>query len=135
MYWLKIIFLIVAGLVALVYTIYHFGVAITWFRIGRTSKRAREEGEEWVTLTHQAYESGMKGDYQKSIELARKAIELNPRASEAWRLIGNAYEFLGDEAQESSSYDQAREYHKKATDAWNKAKEISPKIAIPGYHE
>jgi tetratricopeptide (TPR) repeat protein len=128
MFWVKIVFLMMGALIGLVYAIYHIGMPVML-------RRGKRQGGEWMLLTHQAYESGRKGDYQKSIELARKAIELNPRASEAWRLIGNAYEFLGDGAKESGSYDQARDYHKKATDAWNKAKEISPKIVIPGYHE
>ena len=135
MFWVKITLLIVAGVIVLFYTIYHFGVAITWLRIGRRLKRAREQGGEWIILTHEAYEYSRKGEYWKSIELAEKAIELNPKASEAWRLIGNAYEFLGDEMDESGNDEQAAEYHKRATEAWNRAKEINPKIIIPGYHE
>jgi len=91
--------------------------------------------KEWMALTHKAYKCGVKGEYQKSIELAEKALQLNPRASEAWRLIGNAYEFLGDEAEGNGDYKGAIEYYKRATMAWNKAREINPRIIIPGYHE
>ena len=98
-------------------------------------KQGKQGPKEWIFLTHEAYKYGRKGEYQKSIELAKKAIQLNPRASEAWRLIGDAYEFLGDEADEYGNHERAREFHKKATEAWNKAKEINPNITIPGYHE
>ncbi|MFZ0035333.1 MAG: tetratricopeptide repeat protein [Sedimentisphaerales bacterium] len=134
MFWVKIILLIVATLIALLYSIYHFWAAITRLRLGRILKRARERGEQWILLTHESYETGRKGDYHKSIELAEKAIELNPRASEAWRLIGNAYELLGDQMEENSNYEQTVEYHKRATEAWKRAKEIDPKIIIPFYH-
>lgn len=128
MFWVKVIVLIIAALIALIYVIYHIGMAVVL-------KRAEKQGREWILLTHEAYECSKKGEYRKSIELAEKAIGLNPRASEAWRLIGNAYEFLGDEMEKSGGYEQATEYHRKATEAWNKAKEINPKIIIPGYHK
>lgn len=32
-------------------------------------------------------------------------------------------------------YEQTTEYHKKVTEAWDKAKKINPKIIIPGYHK
>lgn len=63
-----------------------------------------KKNESWITLVHESYAYGRKGEYQKSIELAQKALKLNPRASEAWRLIGNAYEFLGDEMEEAGKY-------------------------------
>jgi tetratricopeptide (TPR) repeat protein len=93
------------------------------------------QNETWVALTHKSYKAALKGEYQQSIYLAAKALELNPRASEAWRLIGNAYEFLGDEMEEAREYGQAAEYHRKATEAWDEAKKINPGIKIPGYHE
>jgi len=58
----------------------------------------------WIALVHESYKYGVKGDYWKSIEFAKKALELNPRASEAWRLIGNAYEFLGDALKEGRKF-------------------------------
>lgn len=97
------------------------------------SRKGTDTG--WTTLVHESYKYCRKSDYWKSIKLAEKALELNPRASEAWRLIGNAYEFLGDEREESGNLDEAVNFHKKATEAWNKAKEINPEIMIPGYHD
>lgn len=95
-----------------------------------------EEGERrWAILTHKAYEYGTRGEYQKSIEFAEKAIQLNPRASEAWRLVGNAYEFLGDEMEQNGKHKEAEDFHRKATMAWDKAKKINPSIIISGYHK
>lgn len=128
MFWVKIIFLTIVVLIALLYAIYHICMGIML-------QRARKRGKDWILLTHEAYEFGRKGDYHKAIELAEKAIELNPKASEACRLIGNSYELLGDEAQQHGIYEQAVEYHRKATEAWNRAKKNNPKIRIPGYHE
>lgn len=89
---------------------------------------------EWLKLVKQSYRKGVSREYWDSIHLAEQALELNPRASEAYRLIGNAYEFLGDEEEEQGDFEQAREYYNKATKAWDRAKDINPRIVIPGYH-
>jgi len=100
--------------------------------------------ESWTNLVNESYEYSRNGEYLKSIKIAQKALKLNPRASEAWRLIGNAYEFLSDEMEEATKiqvfnkkqkYEQVTEYHKKATEAWDKAKKINPKTVIPDYHK
>ena len=100
--------------------------------------------ESWTNLIRESYEYSTKGEYLKSIKIAQKALKLNPRASEAWRLIGNAYEFLSDEMEEAAKTqvfnkkqkcEQATEYHKKATEAWDKAKNINPEIIIPDHHK
>lgn len=89
---------------------------------------------EWLKLVKQSYRKGVSGEYWDSIRLAEQALELNPRASEAYRLMGNAYEFLGDEKEEQGDFEQAREFHNKATEAWDRARDINPRIIIPGYH-
>lgn len=89
----------------------------------------------WIRYVNKSNRYGAKGDYWKSIEFAEKALELNPRSSEAWRLIGNAYEFLGDDMELSGDNDKAKKYHSKATEAWDKAKQINPNVSIPGYHK
>lgn len=100
--------------------------------------------KSWIDLVNKSYEYINKGEYLKSIELAQKTLKLNPRASEAWLLIGNAYENLSHEKEVASKterfnkkemHERAVEYHKKATEAWDKAKEINPDIVIPGYPE
>jgi len=103
--------------------------------VQRRENKSGEQKPKWAILTQKAFEYGRKGKYWKSIKLARKALKLNSKDSEAWRLVGNAYEFLGDEAEESSDRERATEFHRKATEAWEKAKEINPNIIIPGYHE
>ena len=100
--------------------------------------------ESWRNLVHESYKYNNKGEYSKSIELAKRALEINPRASEAWLLLGNAYEHLSQEREIASKtqrfnkkekYKQAVEYHKKATEAWDKAKEINSNTVIKGYPE
>ena len=135
MLWVYTILLVIIALLSLCYATYHLRIGIRGWRLAEKTKQRRQKPKEWVALAHEAYEYGVRGEYQKSIELAEKALQLNPRASEAWRLIGNAYEFLGDEMKQTGKYEEAENFHKKATMAWNKAKENNPNIIIPGYHE
>ncbi len=88
----------------------------------------------WITLVKKAYKYSKNRNYWESIELAEKALELNPRASEAHRLIGNAYEMLGLKCEEEGRYEKSIQYRNKATEEWNRAIEINPRIKIPGYH-
>jgi len=88
----------------------------------------------WFNLVRKSYKECIAGNYFESINLAEKALKINPRASEAYRLIGNSYEFLGDEKQEEGDLEKAREFHRMATEAWDKARKINPLIIIPGYH-
>ncbi len=69
---------------------------------------------KWIKLLHESNAEGMRGNFYKSIRLAEGAIQLNPRASEAYRLIGNAFELKSDEMQESGDIERAAELHKKA---------------------
>ena len=108
---------------------------VAWNIYGLWLMGRKGENKDWINLVRESYKCGSKGKYWKSIELAQKAIELNPNTAEAWSLIGNAYELLGDEMEESGDYEQGEEYHKNATEAWNRAKGINPNIIIPGYHE
>lgn len=93
-----------------------------------------DQKQEWRKLVRLSYRKGVSGEYWESIRHAEDALELNPEASEAYRLMGNAYEFLGDEKEEHGDFDQAREFHNKATEAWDRARDINPGITIPGYH-
>lgn len=43
------------------------------------------EKPEWLKLVKQSYSKGASGEYWDSIRLAEQALELNPRASEAYR--------------------------------------------------
>lgn len=113
------------------FIVYFFAMAYS----ARDEITSEKKNEDWLTLVQESYLYGIKGEYWKSIELAQRALKINPRSAEAWRLIGNAYELLGDEMEESGDYKKAEEYHKKAAEAWNNAKKINPKIIIPFYHE
>lgn len=112
-------------------------VLLVWLTYGwkLLAMGMKEKDRAWIDLTHESYRYCREGEYWKSIELAERALERNPRASEAWRLIGNSYELLGDEEEMAGNYERAKEYHGKATEAWNKAKNINPRIMIPFYHE
>ena len=46
---------------------------------------------KWIRLTNKALSYQKKRKYQESIDTCNKALALNPRISEAYRLIGNAY--------------------------------------------
>lgn len=94
-----------------------------------------EKNDDWKTLVHKSFEYGRKGDYWKSIEFAYETLKLNPLVAEAWRLIGNDYELIGDEKEIEGNYIETIEYHEKATEAWDSAKIILPTILIPGYHK
>ena len=93
-----------------------------------------EEGRPWITLLRQSYQEAVAENYFRSIELAQEALKIDPKSSEAYRLIGNAYEFLGDEKEMEGDSTRAREFRNKATEAWDRARDINPRILIPGYH-
>jgi len=95
-------------------------------------ERAEENKNAWVILLHESYECGKRGDYWRSIELAEKALQLDPKIAEAWRLIGNAYELLGDQLEEWGNHLVAVTYHEYTKEHWKKAKEINPNAIIPG---
>ncbi|MBN1521340.1 MAG: hypothetical protein JW928_02305 [Candidatus Aureabacteria bacterium] len=90
-----------------------------------------ENEKRWVIFVRQSHQKATEGQYRLSIELAQKALELNPRSSEAYCLIGNAYEKLAEEQETKINHAQARTFYNKAKDAWNKAKEIKPDIVMP----
>lgn len=149
---LVILIFIVAGALG-IYGVYHLLVGLKGRRLSRKIRKGEnltesdtrtlqyykteelQETKKWVVLLDEAINYGIEGKYWKSIKMARKALEINPRASEAWRLIGNAYEFLGDEMGQKGKYKKAKDLHRKATQAWNEAKKINPNIKIPGYHD
>tara|TARA_B100001971_G_C17767027_1_gene323023 strand:+ start:150 stop:443 length:294 start_codon:yes stop_codon:yes gene_type:complete len=90
---------------------------------------------KWIRLTNKAQAYGKKGEYQKSIDTCNKALALNPRISEAYRLIGNAYEFMSGDEKEKGNLEQSEKFRSLATENWNEAKFINPDIIIPYYHD
>lgn len=65
---------------------------------------------QWVD---KSYNFSMSGDYNKAIECANKAIQLNPENDKAWNNLGAAYYYL-------KNYNKAIEYA-------NKASQLNPK--------
>jgi adenylate cyclase len=77
-------------------------------------------GDDEVALTNLVYAFGMlKGDYERGLELADRALALNPNLSHAWNARGIMSVILGE--------------HEQALDAFAKATRLNPidKIAIP----
>ena len=89
----------------------------------------------WIRLTNKARAYQEKCEYQKSIDMCNKALVLNPRISEAYRLIGNAYEFMSDDEKEKGNLEQSEKFRSLATENWDEAKFINPDIIIPYYHD
>jgi tetratricopeptide (TPR) repeat protein len=89
----------------------------------------------WIRLTNRARAYQVKHEYQKSIDTCNKALALNPRISEAYRLIGNAYEFMSDNEAEKGNKEQSEKFKSLATENWDSAKEINPNIIIPYHHD
>jgi tetratricopeptide (TPR) repeat protein len=56
-----------------------------------------ENEKQWVIFVRQSHRKATESQYQLYIELAKKALELNPRSAEAYCLIANAYEKLAEE--------------------------------------
>lgn len=120
-------------------------VAVSLMVVGGCQKKTREDAPktsfekktpyEWVSLVRKAHEYGQLGEYLKSIKTAQKALKLNPRSSEAFRLIGNAYELMADEQEVEGNNSKADEYRNLAAKYWKEAKEINPNIIIPFYHD
>lgn len=63
-------------------------------------------------LCSMAYLAGFQGDVREALALSKRALEINPNLPEAYLEMGNAYEALGE--------------HAAATEAWEKARRISP---------
>jgi tetratricopeptide (TPR) repeat protein len=82
----------------------------------------RVNQEDWVALRHEYDQCCRKWEYRKAIKLAQKALRLSPKASEAWRMVGNAYGCLGDELEAGGNSVKAEYFHKRATEAWRELK-------------
>jgi tetratricopeptide (TPR) repeat protein len=61
-----------------------------------------------------SYLAGFQGESKRAVELARKALELDPGLAEAWIEMGNGYEANGE--------------HNLALAAWQKAHSLNPEM-------
>ncbi len=64
------------------------------------------------------------GEYEKSIEKAEKAIEINPDHRPAYPTIGSCYIVIGSRYEEQNRIEEARMYYIKAKEKFEKALEF-----------
>jgi tetratricopeptide (TPR) repeat protein len=69
-------------------------------------------------LVRQAREMAMSGDHNSAINYLKKAITANPRYSEAYTLLGNCQDCLGQDEDAVASYNQALAIDPCHADAW-----------------
>lgn len=69
-------------------------------------------------LVRQAKELAMSGDHTGAINFLKSAIQKNPRYTEAYNLLGNCQECLGQTDAAIESYDKALQLDANLADAW-----------------
>jgi Flp pilus assembly protein TadD len=69
-------------------------------------------------LVRQAQERAMAGDHSGAISFLKQAITTNPRYAEAYSLLGNCQDCLGQDQDAIASYNQALALDPFHADAW-----------------
>jgi tetratricopeptide (TPR) repeat protein len=69
-------------------------------------------------LVRQAQELAMAGDHITAVNYLKKAIEANPRYTQAYTLLGNCQDCLGQNEEAIASYDKALQIDPGHADAW-----------------
>ena len=69
-------------------------------------------------LIRQAQEESMRGDHAAAVERLRKAVDMEPQHPEAFALMGDCCDYLGQHEQAIASYDQAIRIDPYHADAW-----------------
>jgi Tfp pilus assembly protein PilF len=69
-------------------------------------------------LVRQAREKVMAGDHHTAVKYLKKAIEANPRYTEAYTLLGNCQDCLGQNEEAIASYNKALQIDPSQADAW-----------------
>jgi tetratricopeptide (TPR) repeat protein len=69
-------------------------------------------------LVRQAQEKAMAGDHITAVNYLKKAIEVNPRYTEAYTLLGNCQDCLGQNEEAIASYNKALQIDPGHADAW-----------------
>jgi tetratricopeptide (TPR) repeat protein len=69
-------------------------------------------------LVRQAREMAMGGDHTAAINYLKQAITTNPRYAEAYTLLGNCHDCLGQNEDAVASYNQALSIDPCHADAW-----------------
>ena len=69
-------------------------------------------------LVRQAQEKAMAGDHITAVNYLKKAIEVNPRHTEAYTLLGNCQDCLDQNKEAIASYDKALQIDPGHADTW-----------------
>jgi Tfp pilus assembly protein PilF len=69
-------------------------------------------------LVKEAREKAMAGDHTTAVNYLKKAIEANPRYTEAYTLLANCQDCLGQNKEAIASYDKALQIDPGHADAW-----------------
>jgi tetratricopeptide (TPR) repeat protein len=69
-------------------------------------------------LVKEAREKAMAGDHITAVNYLKKAIETNPRYTEAYTLLANCQDCLGQNEEAIASYDKALQIDPGHADAW-----------------
>jgi len=69
-------------------------------------------------LVRQAREKAMAGDHINAVNYLKNAIEANPRYTEAYTLLGNCQDCLGQNEEAIASYDKALQIDPGHAEAW-----------------
>jgi tetratricopeptide (TPR) repeat protein len=69
-------------------------------------------------LVRQAREKAMAGDHITAVNFLKNAINTNPRYTEAYTLLGNCHDCLGQNEEAIASYDKALQIDPGHADAW-----------------
>jgi len=69
-------------------------------------------------LVRQAQEMAMAGDHRTAENYLKKAIEANPRYTQAYTLLGNCQDCLDKKEDAIASYDKALQIDPNYADAW-----------------
>jgi len=69
-------------------------------------------------LIRQAREEAMRGDHATAVEYLMKAVGMESRHPEAFALLGDCYDYLGQHEQAVANYDQALRIDPNHADAW-----------------
>ena len=69
-------------------------------------------------LVRQAREKAMAGDHINAVNYLKNAIAANPRYTEAYTLLGNCQDCLGQNEEAIASYDKALQIDPGHAEAW-----------------
>jgi len=69
-------------------------------------------------LVRQAREKSMHGDHTAAVEYLMEAVDIEPKHPEAFVLMGDCCDYLGQHEQAIANYDRALELDPYHADAW-----------------